>query len=44
MIGAGSVILQQLKIGNDCSIGAGSIVLKSIADGKTAYGNPAKEK
>jgi sugar O-acyltransferase (sialic acid O-acetyltransferase NeuD family) len=44
MIGAGSVVLQQVIIGNRCTVGAGSIVLKNIKDGKTVYGNPAREK
>ncbi|MCH5191128.1 MAG: acetyltransferase [Oscillospiraceae bacterium] len=43
-IGAGSVIRQQIKIGKNVTIGAGSVAVKNIADGKTAYGNPCKEK
>lgn len=44
MIGAGSVILQQRVIGNHCIVGAGSVVLNNIDNGKTVYGNPAREK
>ena len=33
-----------LNIGKDCMIGAGSVVVKDIPDGVTAYGNPCKVK
>jgi len=42
MIGAGSKILGNVKIGNRTKIGAGSLVLKSIPNGATAVGVPAK--
>ena len=31
-----------LNIGKDCMIGAGSVVVKDIPDGVTAYGNPCR--
>ena len=33
-----------LEIGKNSIIGAGSVVIKNIADFKKAYGNPCKEK
>lgn len=45
-IGVGSamclraIIIQNIEIGNNTVIGAGSLVLKSIGDLKTAFGNP----
>lgn len=42
-IGAQSVIKQQIRIGSGSMIGMGSVVLKDIADGVIAYGNPCKE-
>ena len=33
-----------LNIGKGCMIGAGSVVVKDIPDGVTAYGNPCKVK
>lgn len=41
-IGARSVIMPGVSIGERCVIGAGSIVTKSIPDGMVAVGNPAK--
>tara|TARA_R110002033_G_scaffold60466_2_gene110663 strand:- start:4061 stop:4726 length:666 start_codon:yes stop_codon:yes gene_type:complete len=35
-----AIIIQNIEIGNNTVIGAGSLVLKSIGDLKTAYGNP----
>lgn len=42
LIGCGASILGNIKIGNCCKIGAGSIVLKPLPCGVTAVGNPAK--
>lgn len=39
-IGAGSVVLQGVKVGRNCIIGAGSIILKDIPDNSIVYGNP----
>lgn len=41
-IGAGAIILPNVKIGNDVIIGAGSVVTKDIPNGSIAAGNPAK--
>ena len=41
-IGVGACVIQCLNIGKDCMIGAGSVVVKDIPDGVTAYGNPCK--
>ena len=40
-IGAGCTILPGVTIGEDCLIGAGSVVTKDIPAGSVAYGNPA---
>ena len=44
LIGMGAVILDGAKIGNDCIIGAGSLVTKNtvIPDGSLVMGSPAK--
>jgi UDP-2-acetamido-3-amino-2,3-dideoxy-glucuronate N-acetyltransferase len=41
-IGAGSVILPNLTIGQYAMVGAGSVVTKDIPDYALVYGNPAK--
>ena len=41
-IGVGACVKQGVKIGNNCMIGAGSVVLKDIPDNVVAYGNPCK--
>lgn len=41
-VGVGATILPGVTIGNDCIIGAGSIVSKNIPDGSLAVGVPAK--
>lgn len=41
-IGNNSMIMPGVIIGNDVIVGAGSIVTKSIPDGKIAAGNPAR--
>ena len=41
-IGAGSIILPGVNIGNNVTIGAHSLVNTDIPDGKTAVGNPIK--
>lgn len=41
-IGEGSKIMPGVTIGNDVIIGAGSVVTKSVPDGKIAAGNPAR--
>ena len=41
-IGAGAVILPGLTIGQGAMIGAGAVVTKSVPDGETWVGNPAR--
>jgi len=36
------VVLEDVNIGANALIGAGSLVLKDIPDGVVAYGSPAK--
>ena len=42
LIGAGAVILPNITIGDYATVGAGSIVINSIASGMTVLGNPAR--
>ena len=42
-IGAGSIILPGITIGENTRIGAGSVVTKNIPSGETWCGNPAKK-
>lgn len=42
MIGAGTVILPDVKIGSNVVIGAGSIVCKDIPDNSVAAGVPCR--
>ena len=41
-IGAGAVILPGLTIGENAMIGAGAVVTRSVPDGETWAGNPAR--
>lgn len=41
-IGNNSMIMPGVTIGNNCIIGAGSVVTKSIPDNSIAVGNPAR--
>lgn len=41
-IGAGAIILPNVRIGNNVIIGAGSVVTRDIPDDSVAVGNPAK--
>ena len=41
-VGVGSCVMQGIKIGKNCMIGAGSVVVRDIPDGVVAYGNPFK--
>ncbi len=41
-VGAGSIILPNVRIGNKVIVGAGSVVSKSIPDGVVAVGNPIR--
>lgn len=38
----GVTILDRIKIGENCLIGAGSLILKDVPDNVVVYGNPAK--
>lgn len=40
-VGIGSQVKQLVSIGNNCTIGAGSNVIKNIPDNVTAFGSPA---
>lgn len=40
--GGNVVVLPNVKIGNNCVIGAGSVVTKDIEDNVLAFGNPCK--
>ena len=42
LLGCNATVLGNISIGNCCKIGSGSIVLKSLPDGVTAVGNPAR--
>ena len=41
-LGIGSAVRQGIKIGADVTVGAGSVVVKDLPDGVTAFGVPAK--
>ena len=41
-IGVGTCVKQGIKIGSNCIIGAGSVVVRNIPDNVIAYGNPCK--
>ncbi|MGB0408379.1 MAG: acetyltransferase [Opitutales bacterium] len=42
-LGSGARILPGKRIGRDVLVGAGSVVLNSLADGQRVFGNPARE-
>lgn len=41
-LGAGVIIIGDVKIGNNVKVGAGSVVVKDLPDNCVAVGNPAK--
>ncbi len=42
LIGANALILGPVKVGANCKIGAGTVVIKDVPDGATIVGNPAR--
>jgi acetyltransferase-like isoleucine patch superfamily enzyme len=42
LIGAGSIILPGVTIGDGCSVGAGSVVTKDLPEWTICYGSPCK--
>lgn len=42
-IGSGVTIVPGIKVGKNARIGAGSVVISNVEQGKTVFGNPAKE-
>jgi hypothetical protein len=42
IVGAGAIILPNVKIGNNVIIGAGAVIAKNIPDNSLVVGNPAK--
>ena len=38
----GAIILPHVVVGNECVVGAGSVVIRKVKDHSTVYGNPAK--
>lgn len=40
-VNVGAKILPHIKVGNNCVVGAGSIVIKNVKDNTTVFGNPA---
>jgi UDP-2-acetamido-3-amino-2,3-dideoxy-glucuronate N-acetyltransferase len=41
-IGGGSILLPGVEIGRDAVVGSGSVVTRSVPDGATVVGNPAR--
>ena len=41
-IGAGAILLPNIRIGSNCIVGAGSVVTRDLPDGSVAAGNPAR--
>lgn len=42
LIGAGSIVLPGVTIGDGCSVGAGSLVTKNLPEWSLCYGSPCK--
>ena len=41
-VGAGAIVLGDLKVGDDAVIGAGAVVVHDVPAGATVVGNPAR--
>ena len=41
-VGSNVAIVPGTKIGNNCYVGLGSVVIKTVKDGKHVFGNPAR--
>jgi len=44
LVGAGAVVLPGISVGTWAVVGAGAVVTRSVANGETVYGVPAKRK
>lgn len=43
LVGVGSCVIPCIKIGSWCTVGAGTAVVRDVADGKTVLGVPGRE-
>ena len=41
-VGIGATLIQLARVGDDCVVGAGAVVLKEVAAGLTVIGVPAR--
>ena len=41
-LGAGAILIGNIRIGNNCTVGAGSVVTKSMPPNSVVAGNPAR--
>ena len=41
VIGSGAKVLGNIRIGDNCKVGANSVVLRDVGEGKTVVGVPA---
>lgn len=42
IVQTGAIILPHIKVGKNCTVGAGAVVIKKVKDGDIVFGNPAK--
>jgi maltose O-acetyltransferase len=42
VIQTNAIILPSVKVGNNCMVAAGAVVIRKVKDETTVYGNPAK--